>query len=251
MRRPRTLRHTIVLLGLAASLLVAGAPLAALPSSGAAPVAEEFHYRWTLGNFLGTIASLFLPHQGVGELTFQPQKSGRLRAELVITSPASHEGEYWRYGAEVDPKTQQTVRAWSSYLWRGEQKSKSEDIADNGVLDVVSGIYSIRRDPPAKPRRMDIWSDGKIYQVIVMPLGVDKKRVGPRTVEARHYSIRGIDNPKDNSRKWKGRLELWLANDDTATPVEILISRNLADVRLVLTSSTQGSAPETAEKPGR
>jgi hypothetical protein len=250
MKRPETMKRTLLVLGLCALPLMASAALAALPSSGAAPVSEEFHYRWSLGNFLGTIASLFLPHQGVGELTFKPQKNGRLRAELVITSPSSRAGEYWRYGAEVDPKTQQTVRAWSSYLWRGEQKSKSEEIADNGVLDVVSGIYAIRRDPPDKPRRMDIWSDGKIYQVIVLPLGVDKKRVGPRTVDARHYSIRGIDAPSDRSRKWKGRLELWLATDESATPVEILISRNLADVRLVMTSSTQGT-PEAADKPAR
>jgi len=230
--------------------VLAPLPLAAVPlSSSAPPVAEEFHYRWTLGNLLGTLASIFLPHQGVGELSFKPQKDGRLRAELVITSPSSREGEYWRYGAEVDPKTQQTVRAWSSYLWRGEKKSKSEEIADNGVLDVVSGIYAIRREPPDKPRRMDIWSDGKIYQVIVIPLGVDRKRIGQKTMAARHFSIRGIDSPSDRNRKWKGRIELWLANDDSATPIEILISRNLADVRLVMTSSTQG-APE-AEKPTR
>jgi hypothetical protein len=37
-------------------------------------------------------------------------------------------------------------------------------------------------------------------------------------------------------RKWKGKLDLWLTQDAAATPVEIVISRNLADVRMELKS---------------
>jgi hypothetical protein len=60
----------------------------------------------------------------------------------------------------------------------------------------------------------------------------EKRKIGQRTVEVRHYSIRGVAIPE--RRKWKGKLDLWLAKDEIATPVEILISRNLADVRLEL-----------------
>lgn len=210
------------------------------PSTGQAappPVHEEFQYRWQLRNLVGTIAGIFLPRQGKGELSFKSQQNGHLRTELLITSPASESGEYWRYGAEIDPRTQQTLRAWSSYLFRGEQKSKSAEIDADGVFDVVSGIYSIRRDPPTKPRRMEIWSDGKIYPVMVVPGGTEKKSVGKRQVVARHYTIRGVDTRESgNNRRWKGRLELWLAQDEAHTPVEIVISRNLADVRLQLVS---------------
>ena len=196
------------------------------------PLDEEFRYRWQLRNFVGAVAGLFLPNQGVGELTFKIQKNGNLKSELLITSSASREGEYFRYGSEMDVRTLQPIRAWSAYSWRGESKHKSAEIEKQGVLDIASGIYTLRQDPPTKTRRMEIWSDGKIYPVVVVPLETGRRQLGGETVEVRHYSIRGIDLP--GRRKWKGKLDLWLARDESSTPVELVISRNLADVRLEL-----------------
>jgi len=195
---------------------------------------EEFVYHWQLRNFVGAIAALFLPSQGEGSLVFRNLKNGHMVSELTITSSDSKAGEFFRYGSEMDLKTQQPLRAWSSYSWRGETKSKSADIDEKGVMDIASGIFAIRQDPPLKPRRMQIWSDGKIYPVLVIPLDVEKRKGvdGKSLLEVRHYSIRGIDLP--DQRKWKGKLDLWLAKDETSTPVEILVSRNLADVRMEL-----------------
>jgi hypothetical protein len=197
---------------------------------------EEFRYAWQLRNFVGAVAGLFLPNQGEGSLTFSKQQNGHLRTELTITSDASKEGEYFRYGSEIDTKTLQPIRAWTSYSWRGESKSRSEEIDQKGVLDIASGIYAIRHDPPTKPRRMEIWSDGKIYPVVVMVLANETRKVGNEKVETRHFSVRGIDVP--GQRRWKGKLDLWLANDEAATPVGILFSRNLADVRMDLKPSS-------------
>lgn len=208
------------------------------PSAGVSQVQlpnEEFQYRWQLRNFMGNLAGLFLPNQGEGLLTFKADKNGRMRSELTITSSASRNGEYFRYGSEVDTRTLQPIRAWSAYSWRGETKSKSSEIEQDGVLDVASGIYSIRQDPPAQPRRMEIWSDGKVYPVTVIPLGLETRKLRDgRKIDVRHYSIRGVDVP--GRRKWKGKLDLWLARDEAATPVEIMISRNLADVHMELKS---------------
>jgi hypothetical protein len=200
-----------------------------------APVAlnEQFQYRWQLKNFVGAVAGLFLPRQGEGSLTFKTT-NGHLRSELMITSGSSRQGEYFRYGSEIDKLTLQPIRAWSSYSWRGESKSKNEEIEKQGVLDVAAGIFAIRRDPPDKSRRMEIWSDGKVYPVVVIPLGVEKRKLPGGTIQTRHYSIRGVNLP--DRRKWKGKMDLWLATDAAATPVEILISRNLADVRMELKS---------------
>ena len=198
------------------------------------PQAEEFQYRWQLRNFIGNLAGLFLPNQGEGSLTFRKDGNGHLTSELTITS-SSAQGEYFRYGSEVDTRTLQPIRAWSAYSWRGETKTKSAPIEQQGVLDVASGIYSIRQNPPDKARRMEIWSDGKIYPVVVIPLGDENRKMRDgKKIAVRHYSIRGIEAP--GRRKWKGKLDLWLARDAAATPVEIMISRNLADVHMELKS---------------
>jgi Protein of unknown function (DUF3108) len=208
------------------------------PSAGVSQVRkpdEEFQYRWQLRNFMGNLAGLFLPNQGEGLLTFKSDKNGRMRSELTITSNTTRNGEYFRYGSEIDTRTLQPIRAWSAYSWRGETKSKSSEIEQDGVLDVASGIYSIRQDPPTKSRRMEIWSDGKVYPVVVIPLGTEARKLRDgKKIDVRHYSIRGIDVP--GRRKWKGKLDLWLARDPAATPVEIVISRNLADVHMELKS---------------
>lgn len=206
-----------------------------LPSAGFAvenrPANEEFKYRWQLRNFMGAVAGLFLPRQGEGSLTFK-KTNGHLKSELTITSPQSKKEGYFRYGSEVDIRTLQPIRAWSSYSWRGESKSKNEAVDQDGVLDVAAGIYAIRNDPPEKPRRMEIWSDGKVYPVVVVPLGLESRNLPHGKVQARHYSIRGVNLP--GQRRWKGKLDLWLAADAAATPVEIVISRNMADVRMEL-----------------
>ena len=103
------------------------------------------------------------------------------------------------------------------------------------MLDIASGIYAIRRDPPQKTRRMEIWSDGDVYPVDVIPQGFETRTLADgRKVQVQKFSIRGVDIP--DRERWKGRLDLWLARDEAATPVEILISRNLADVRMELKS---------------
>lgn len=224
--KPRIFKTVLVLclafLTAASGLLAQGKP----------QQAEEFQYRWQLRNFIGNLAGLFLPKQGEGSLTFRRDGNGRLTSELTITS-TSAQGEYFRYGSEVDTRTLKPIRAWSAYSWRGETKTKSAPIQQDGVLDVASGIYSIRQDPPDKARRMEIWSDGKVYPVVVIPLGDENRKMRDgKKVAVRHYSIRGIDVP--GRRKWKGKLDLWLARDAAATPVEILISRNLADVHMEL-----------------
>jgi hypothetical protein len=197
------------------------------------PANEEFRYRWQLRNLMGAVAGLFFPRQGEGSLTFM-RTNGHLKSELTITSPESKEPGYFRYGSEIDVRTLQPIRAWSAYSWRGESKSKNEAVSKDGVLDVAAGIYAIRSDPPKKSRRMQIWSDGKIYPVVVIPLGLEVRQLPHGKVSARHYSIRGVNIP--NERRWKGKLDLWLTPDEAATPVEILISRNMADVRMELTS---------------
>lgn len=194
---------------------------------------EELHYRWNLGRFLGRIAGIFLPSEGDGVMTLERNGGGYV-AELLITSEHSRKDEFWRYGSRIDPADGHAVEAWSSYRWRGETDSERESLTKQDVMDIVSGIYAIRREPPTSSRRMEIWSDGKIYPVEVTSRGQEARTIAGRSVATRHYTVSGYKTP--DGRLWKGSLELWLATDAAATPVEIHITRNLAALQLRLQS---------------
>lgn len=204
-----------------------------VPAAGAAAGDDErFVYRWELKKLASLVGGILVPGKGEGLLTFERRGENRLLSELLITSEHSDEGEFWRYGAEIDRRAGRTLKAWSSYLWRGESKSESAEIDQSGVIDIASGIFQIRRDLPEKPVRMRIWSDGKIYPVLVVPKGEAMRTVPGARVEARHYRIQGLDIPGE--RKWKGHMDLWLAKDADNTPIEIRFDRSMVGVHLKL-----------------
>ncbi len=227
-----TRRLPRVLLVLAVALACAEATPAEAAGAARSEGEEVLRYRWDLGGFLGSIASLFIPGQGEGTLTTGPDADGHLRSELHITSPKSRKGEFWRYGAEIEPGGARTLRVWSAYLFRGRAKEKSAELDGDGVIDVASGIYLLRQTPPAASRRMRIWSDGKIYPVAVEPVGREARRIGSREIAVRHYAVRGVQ--EEGARFWKGKLDLFLAEDAAATPVEIRLARSGSRVRLLL-----------------
>ncbi|HEX2163107.1 MAG TPA: DUF3108 domain-containing protein [Thermoanaerobaculia bacterium] len=228
-QRTRRARRLLAPLLLAATL-VPGLPSLAAEAPATGP--EELHYRWNLGRLLGRVAGIFLPDEGDGVMTLK-RANGDLVTELVITSEQSRDG-FWRYGSRIDGESGNAERAWSSYRWRGEEKSKQEDLTAAGVKDVVSGIYAIRQDPPTSTRRMEIWSDGKIYPVVVVPRGEESRKIDGERVPTRHYTVRG--DKSQEGRYWDGSLELWLAKDAANTPVEIHIARDLAALQLRLQS---------------
>jgi hypothetical protein len=221
---------------LVAGLLVPASLANAEPEAG--PPSEAFHYRWELNNVLGLLAGLVFPRHGKGDLSFKPDKSGTMRSELVISSPGNTDA-YWRYGSEIDTHSFQPLRAWSAYLWRGKLRSKTREITQKGVFDLVSAIYSLRRDPPRTTQVRDIWTDGDVYPVDVEPRGVEHRDIGGRWMNATHFALRPVDLP--GRLRWKGKVDLWYALDATSTPVEIDIARSLADLRLELESTDGGS----------
>ncbi len=193
---------------------------------------EVLSYKWRLLGFTGALAGLFLPNEGAATLTTGFEIDGTVQSELLLTAPSSHEGEYWRYGARLDPSDGRTLRAWSRYLFRGEMKSREKVLGEPGMIDIASGIYLLRRDPPRTLKPMRIWSDGKEYPVEVVPRALEQRKVSGRQVAVRRYSIVGVERPGE--RLWKGSLDLWLTQDEQATPVEILVERGWAAVRLRL-----------------
>ena len=199
---------------------------------------EKFHYTWKLSKFLGWIAGFFLPSRGAGTLTFEPLTNHRIRGELMITSQDSGSGEYWGYETEMDVESGHTLRAGSSYFFNGKQRQRHAEIGDEGVFDVASAIYWLRQELPQHSRRIDVWSDGKIYPVLVQLRGVSKRKVGDQRITARRYIIAAAPGA---TLRWKGKLELWIAEDSEATPIEIVVHRGGAAVRMRLAAPTSAA----------
>jgi len=210
-------------------LLVA---IAAIALAAPARADERLVYRWDLRGWLGQIASLFLPGEGQGVLSREQLEDGVERSELLITSSQATSSDFFRYGSEWRPATGEVLRAWQSHSWRGERRSKKSEIGSDEVVDVVSAISLLRRDRPRGARRLEIWSDGRLYPVFVVPREVEPRELDGSPVEARHYAVLGVDEP--GRPLWKGKLELWIADDPESTPLEILVARRGAKVHLVL-----------------
>lgn len=220
-----------LLVAVAAAAATTDAPTTDPPATGShVPRDERLVYDWHLGGFVGTVAGLFLPSRGQGVMSVEPGSDDTLRTELMITSPHSAEGEFWRYGSRIRAGTGHALEAWNSYRWRDEAKEERSEVEAQGVRDIVSGIYHIRRELPRSPQKMSIWSDGKIYLVLVIPRGVEQRKVNGRKISTLHYTVKG--DQAAGGRKWKGSLEIWLARDPAATPVEMHIRRSLANLNL-------------------
>lgn len=225
--------------GLFAAVLGSTLVTAQTPPSPAA--AEVLQYSWRLEGFGGRMARLFLPGSGSGTLTTGPGPHGTLQSELLITSEASDDGEFWRYGAEIDPATQATLRAWSSYRYHGKAKTKEQSVATPGAVDVSAAIHLLRNAPPKRPLALQIWSEGKLYPVRVVPGILERVRRGDRDVLVRRYVVEGVEEP--GQRYWKGRMELALAVEGDHVPVEIVLRVSLASVRLRLVDAPFEEAP--------
>ncbi len=217
------------------AVLVSAAPAAAAPQSGpAAPEAEAevLEYRWSLQGLVGIFARIFLPGRGDGSLVTRTGPDGRVTSELVITSKQSEAGEFWVYGSVIEPSVPETLEAWNTYRFRGRDKKKRADLRGKGTIDVPSGIHLLRKNPPEEARRMRIWTDGKVYPVEVVPLGVEMDDFDGDKIAVGHYAVRGIDVPGE--RSWKGSLEVWLTRDEAAVPVQIVFRHKRGKVRLRL-----------------
>lgn len=202
-----------------------------LASPLAAQESETLRYRWRLGGFFGTLARVFLPGHGDGALVTHSPAEGNLEVQLDITAPAA-QGDFWRYGAEIDAGDGRTLKAWSAYEYRGRSDEKISEFDEEAVIDIASGITLLRRERPAAPRDLRIWNDGKIYPVTIFPRDRVRRWLGGERVLARHYAVRARRVPGE--RLWKGKLDIYLAEDEVATPVEISVERRMARVRLLL-----------------
>ena len=216
---------------LAAGVCLFLAAMVAAPAG--AEVAEELRYRWHLGGYKGVLARLIVPGAGDAVLRTTRLEAGAQRNELHITSPDSRRGEFWLYASEVkSPDCARLTSAKTEQLFRGRAKERLAEIEEDGVLDIPSTICRIRRQPPERDLVTRIWSDGRIYPVMISGPVADRERHGGRTVDTVSYTVSGVR--RSHERVWKGRLKLVLAQDDERTPLEIALIQPGLSVRLRL-----------------
>jgi len=226
----------IVGLALGCALALAAAA-GAEPKLEAGPGDEKLVYSWRVEGFKGFFLRLVAPGRGEGSLTTVLNAEGHFETELHMSAKSRRQGDFWRYGSSVDPEAQRSLRAWTAQKIGDKERAREEDLEAADVIDLASGILLVRRDPPSEPRRMRIWSNGKLYPVLIEPRGGGRAEFRGRPVTVRRYAITGYRVPGE--REWNGGLELLLADDPSSTPVEMFVLNK--GVRARLTLDEEGS----------
>jgi hypothetical protein len=204
---------------------------------------EMLVYRWKLEGIKGLLLRLVAPGHGEGSLTTVLNEQGHFETELHMSAESRRKGDFWRYGSSVDPLSKRSLRAWSAQKIGDKERAREADLEGEDVIDLASGILLVRRDPPALRRRMRIWSNGKLYPVVIEPLGEERAEFRGRPTTVRIYSISGYRVPGE--REWKGGIELHLADDGSATPVEMHVLNKGVRARLRLDEeASQFGLPE-------
>ncbi len=196
---------------------------------------QELHYRWRLEGLSSVLARLLtrLPTTGDAVIALDLVSSDRLEVAFTGTSEKAAPDEYWKYETEVDPGAWRSLRVTETLHYKKKHKTKTVELTDLEVIDVLSGLQRLRYLPNDGSGRHLIWSNRKVYPVAVSTAGTRERReVNGAGVTVRHLAIRGIKEPGQNY--WKARAELWLTDDEAAVPVEIVFHQALGRLRMTL-----------------
>ena len=225
--------------------LACGAALLVAVCGPASAGVEQLEYGWKLKGFSGAILGLFFPDSGDASLVTETGSGKSLTTVLELTSK-HRQGEYYRYGSEIGTEGV-PVRVWSAYQFRGRSKMRERDLAQEEVFDFASAIQMLRRERPAAVRYLRLWSDGKEYPLVVSPSDEELVDCGGRSWTTRRYVIEG--RKVEGEKAWKGRYQLWIADDEAATPVRIVGEKGMLTVRLELVSARHDDESAAATTP--
>jgi len=213
--------------------------------SPAAAGVEELDYDWKLKGFGGVFVGLFFPDSGDASLVTETGPGESFTTVLELTSP-HREGEFYRYGSEIGTAGL-PVRVWSAYQFRGKAKHKERAVDEDEVFDFASAIQMLRRERPVAVRYVRLWSDGREYPLTVTPGEEELVECGGRSWTTRRYKI--VGRKVDGEKFWKGRFQIWLADDENATPVRIMADKGMLTVRLeLIDSDVEGSVGRAAAR---
>jgi len=190
---------------------------------------EVIRLRWKLSGFLGFIAGLFVPNTGEALLTFVPLPDDRVKIEFLVTSE-KRQGEYYLYGAEVDRRSGSAIAIWNSEKIKDRRKDSEVRVDDPQTIDYASAVYRLRWYGPDEPHPMTVWDRGRSYSAEVEPLKVQEHKIDGARIDVRGYEIHGMKGGE--GQPFDDKIWLYFAQDDHATPVEIIGKRGLIKARI-------------------
>lgn len=237
-------------LSLAVVMLISLAPIAMAADGGST---ERLSYSWHLKGGLSWLARLAFPSSGRG--TLETKTADTVSSRLMIN--ASDTGGYYLYESSMVPEGTQTLTSRSAYAYKSSARDErvsfdvARDIArvqkttdegtevkthrleSNTPQDVLTSIYYLRQhaDEIRAPKRAQIFSGAKEYDVIYQPLPTTSMMVGKTSVRVRPFTIKPAGT---DARRFPGEVRVWLSDDGRRVPVRIDIDQKYATLKLDL-----------------
>ncbi len=199
-RRTRSSKLTLAILVIACFLTLEGAgtsaeAVASLPQL--AEDAEVLHFRWKTHGLL----KFLFPGSGTATLVTERARNGRVRSQLHVATDGD---VYWLAGSQVDAGSLTLIETWSSYRWRGRTKTKSKEISEHGVVDMIAAILTLREEQPQKKRRFQLLAGG-VYPIEATPQSDPESG-------AIHYFLEGKQGRR--GERWDDRAEISFDSGD-------------------------------------
>lgn len=176
--------------------------------------AEVFTYAWRTSGLL----SILLPRSGEARLAIERPANGVLRAELRLDTDSD---TYWLTGSVIDAETLTAKQVWTSYLWHGRTRTRSRDVNQNGVVDMLATILTLRRDLPRGDTPLEFHTGSSVYPIVARRLpGGPVYRLEDREVS--------------RGERWSKRAELSFLDDARRSPKHIALIETLIRIDLEL-----------------
>lgn len=253
------IRRAVVTMALV-SALAAGSAEAAPCAKG---TTERIRYDWQLGGVLSWIASLAFPTHGIAELETAGEGA---RLESVLRVRDDQKSGYFLYRSVIDRDAERTAVSESGHSWDGRTKIetatldyrrrearieendsrdgrsiRTKSIGDDDLRDVLTSIWMLRARASTltSTLRLEIFSDGSVYPVNVVPLGLKTIDLAGSKRKVRGFRI--VAAP-EQQRKWPGGVSIWFSEDADRYPLRIDIKRSVATLQLVLKEPPQCAA---------
>ncbi len=186
------------------------------PSIAEGQKEDIYLYKWKIKGFIRFVASIIGPSRGGARLVFSENNQER-KIELLLTAPGTR--DYYLYGAILDDRYN-TLSVWYEYRYGNKQKKYEDKKLPKSAFSIPSAILYLRERSPFVKEEKLIWSKGRLYPVVIEPVGDESETV-------RKYYVSGIR--KEGFRYWKGSFSIEFRNND---PRVLEIGQGFAVVKL-------------------